>query len=591
MIQRHHAALASAARLVAGCTLYADVPVPPPPAPPPVEPAPEPVLGPTPTLEEAPPPLSGGTLAVSAGGAFAVAADPDRARVYAVDLGAATSRAIPVAAADEPGRVVFDGEERAWVAMRRSGDVAEIDVRGARIVRRIHTCAAPRSVAVDAAAGELWVACAEGSLRVFDRRTGILRRMVDGADLDDLRDVALGLNRVYVTRFRSAEMVTFGRDLVERGRSRSRAHRVAWRMRVRPRPTRGGDGVEETAPVPILVAQETSDSPTDASYAGSENGAPSPVIRGGIHVDGEHVARIPEAVLPVDFDLDASWLAVVAAGNGHSPSRPAVLLVRSWLIAGSGLGTPPPRGVSLEGQPVAVAFDRAGRLLVQSREPAALFVVDPETTRVTGRITLAVDSREDTGWSLFHANPGSNLACASCHPEGGDDGRVWDLAEGRLRTPSLRGTVRGTAPLHWRGELPTAASLVRDVFEHRMGGRALSDDELRAAARWVEAIPAPPPRRERETVPSRGREVFAARCASCHSGALLTNNRSVELSAQDGALQVPSLVGVGWRAPFRHDGCAQTLEERFVDCRDPAHDVDVIGRPDLGALVGYLETL
>jgi hypothetical protein len=28
-------------------------------------------------------------------------------------------------------------------------------------------------------------------------------------------------------------------------------------------------------------------------------------------------------------------------------------------------------------------------------------------------------------------------------------------------------------------------------------------------------------------------------------------------------LQVPSLRGVSWRAPFMHDGCANTLADRF----------------------------
>jgi hypothetical protein len=29
-------------------------------------------------------------------------------------------------------------------------------------------------------------------------------------------------------------------------------------------------------------------------------------------------------------------------------------------------------------------------------------------------------------------------------------------------------------------------------------------------------------------------------------------------------LQVPSLLGVAWRAPFMHTGCAPTLSERFT---------------------------
>ena len=44
---------------------------------------------------------------------------------------------------------------------------------------------------------------------------------------------------------------------------------------------------------------------------------------------------------------------------------------------------------------------------------------------MTGRLGGA--SVFDTGQALFHGNTGSFDACASCHPEGGDDGRTWDF--------------------------------------------------------------------------------------------------------------------------------------------------------------------
>ena len=74
------------------------------------------------------------------------------------------------------------------------------------------------------------------------------------------------------------------------------------------------------------------------------------------------------------------------------------------------------------GQPVAVAFDGSGGLIVQSREPAMLSLGDGTT------ITLSTVSRADTGHTLFHANSGGFLACASCHAEGNEDGRTWNFA-------------------------------------------------------------------------------------------------------------------------------------------------------------------
>jgi cytochrome c peroxidase len=42
-------------------------------------------------------------------------------------------------------------------------------------------------------------------------------------------------------------------------------------------------------------------------------------------------------------------------------------------------------------------------------------------------------------------------------------------------------------------------------------------------------------------------------CATCHAGERLTDNRTYEVRT-GAALQVPSLRGVAWRAPFIHDG-------------------------------------
>jgi hypothetical protein len=42
----------------------------------------------------------------------------------------------------------------------------------------------------------------------------------------------------------------------------------------------------------------------------------------------------------------------------------------------------------------------------------------------------------------------------------------------------------------------------------------------------------------------------------------MTNNASMDVGT-GGPFQVPSLLGVGWRAPFLHDGRAATLRDRF----------------------------
>src|SRR4029078_12312524 len=75
---------------------------------------------------------------------------------------------------------------------------------------------------------------------------------------------------------------------------------------------------------------------------------------------------------------------------------------------------------------------------------------------------------------------------------------------------------------------------------------------------------------------ARGRALFKdasrAACAPCHAGAAFSNNQTVDVGT-GGAFQVPSLVGIGSRGPFMHNGCAKTLAGRLTrhTCRCAQH--------------------
>jgi len=76
------------------------------------------------------------------------------------------------------------------------------------------------------------------------------------------------------------------------------------------------------------------------------------------------------------------------------------------------------RSFRLSGEPIAVAFSAAGKYIVQGREPATLQFEDGTS------LSLSDESHADSGHRMFHMNSGIGIACASCHPEGGDDGHV-----------------------------------------------------------------------------------------------------------------------------------------------------------------------
>jgi hypothetical protein len=246
----------------------------------------------------------------------------------------------------------------------------------------------------------------------------------------------------------------------------------------------------------------------------------------------------------------------------------------------------------VSGQPIAVAFAGDTRVVVQTREPAQLEVPGGPP------IVLSTTSRSDTGHDLFHANAGGFIACASCHAEGTEDGRTWNFAcEGARRTQSLQVGLKGTEPFHWDGDEKDFPQLVNDVFVGRMSGPQMTSDQTSATLTWIDAQP-----RRTRTPPTdlpavaRGQALFQdpqrAACSTCHNGPSLTNNQTLDVGT-GGKFQVPSLVGIGTRGPFMHDGCAATLRDRFGACGggDKHGVTSRLQASQVDDLLAYLNTL
>ena len=111
---------------------------------------------------------------------------------------------------------------------------------------------------------------------------------------------------------------------------------------------------------------------------------------------------------------------------------------------------------------------------------------------------------------------------------------------------------------------------------------------------WLDRIPAPKGVVTDAAAALRGRALFDnvdVGCATCHSGAQLTNNQRFDVGK--GSIKVPCLVGVGARAPVMHDGCAATLRERFGACGggDLHGKTSQLTTAEIADLVAYLESL
>jgi hypothetical protein len=335
-------------------------------------------------------------------------------------------------------------------------------------------------------------------------------------------------------------------------------------------------------------------SATDTIVGCASDGQHGPCVpTGGFFAGGPTVGVSAPDTSPMatpTTDPTGAGGGIGTSNPGTAPPAPPSFIQTT---CGQDTGIPTDTNVpEVVGEPIAVSFAAAGKVVVQSREPAVLsFPGGPP-------ITLSTVSRSDTGHMLFHANAGGFIACASCHAEGNDDARVWRFScEGERRTMSMQVGLRGTEPFHWGGDETDFPTLVSDVFVGRMSGPQLQPEQTDATLRWIDAQP----RIARAAVtmtPSieRGRVLFndpsSAACSTCHSGPSLTNNTTVDVGT-GGKFQVPSLVGIGTRGPFLHNGCAPTLKDRFGACGggDKHGVTSKLAPAQLDDLVAYLNTL
>jgi hypothetical protein len=346
-----------------------------------------------------------------------------------------------------------------------------------------------------------------------------------------------------------------------------------------------------------------------SSYGAVGCGGVVQTVVSTISADGTVVTsqQLEGIVLPVDIAVspDGASVAVANAGRVDSElsSRPVASvgfydssLLSSSVTTSKGGCLSSSRRLEGSEPVIAVAFEPTGKLLMQTREPAELRVYDPTSNTVTG-ISLGGASVLDTGHEMFHRDAGTGIACASCHPEGTDDGRVWSFSPiGPRRTQPLDVGLEGTEPFHWGGELSDFNALMGEVFNGRMGGPSESPQRLNALKSYIFGlVPRLGIRSPQDPAALRGKELFESEgtlCVTCHQGTKLTSNVSVDIG-KGHLSQVPSLLGVSRRAPFMSDGCASTLLDRFNPaCGGELHgNTAELDAEQLADLVAYLESL
>ncbi len=198
----------------------------------------------------------------------------------------------------------------------------------------------------------------------------------------------------------------------------------------------------------------------------------------------------------------------------------------------------------------------------------------------------------------------SYISCASCHNDGGQDGRVWDLSgfgEGLRNTIGLQGRAgTGHGFLHWsanfdevqdfEGQIRTLAGgsgLMTDAqfnagsTSQPLGTRksGISPD-LDALASYLNSLTsfASSPRRNADGTltadAASGRAIFLSKnCAQCHGGNTFSSSGNttlfnigtlkpasgLRLNAALAGIDPPTLRDAWASAPYLHDGSAATL--------------------------------
>jgi DNA-binding beta-propeller fold protein YncE len=115
----------------------------------------------------------------------------------------------------------------------------------------------------------------------------------------------------------------------------------------------------------------------------------------------------------------------------------------------------------------------------------------------------------------------SRFACASCHPDGRHDGRVWQIGAGPRQTPILASRLEGTGPFNWLGtEEQLEDNIVKTV--HRLGGTGITEQDAADLAEYMTRyMPGldNPNRGQNRPLVAEGRRIFeddTAGCSGCH---------------------------------------------------------------------------
>jgi YVTN family beta-propeller protein len=297
--------------------------------------------------------------------------------------------------------------------------------------------------------------------------------------------------------------------------------------------------------------------------------------------------------MPIDAAITAS--GKLYAVNAGSDDVSVINIATRKLLAHIEVGTNP-RGI-------AISPDES-LAWVSNALAGTVTLIDTATSAVITTIEatdIPLPPNLLNGKILFHTTQRVTVArdqwisCATCHFEGGADGRTWFFRDGPRNTPALFG-VLSTLPMHWSGDLDELQDVEQTIrivqagtgLAHldavcvpscdtapRITGSSRDLDDLAA---FMAHLLAPRRMPASSDAIRRGESLFTVNgCVSCHPAPWFTDRRKHDvntggpLERKGNAFDTPSLRGLFDTAPYFHDGSAPTLFDVLARHGDTAH--------------------
>jgi YVTN family beta-propeller protein len=228
------------------------------------------------------------------------------------------------------------------------------------------------------------------------------------------------------------------------------------------------------------------------------------------------------------------------------------------------------------------------------------------------------------------------ISCSSCHPDGNQDGRVWQNPEGPRKTPPFWGLAH-THPLHYsadrdevqdfeytiRGKLMAGPGLIAGPIKTKIGFRppAELDEHTAGRSKDLDALAIYTNSFQPKLSPhilapgklspaaERGKALFfdqAVGCATCHSGPYYTDSRLQkpyllhDVGTGDDPREkmgpeydTPTLLGIYRNPPYLHDGRAKTLMDVLTTAnpKDQHGKTSRLTKDQKEDLVAFLQSL